>query len=68
MQRLKSYHADSGHEIALSNIQFLKLASTASIVLLAALMIVARVLIRDWMPSPIHLAFVPLLGAFFLFS
>ena len=68
MQRLQSYHADGAHEIALSNIQFLKLASTASIVLLAALMIVARVLIRDWMPSPIHLAFVPLLGAFFLFS
>lgn len=66
--RRAEYRASGRAEIAESNLRFLRVGSTASLILLLILLLVASLVIRSWTPSAFHIAFVPCATLFCLVS
>lgn len=66
--RRAEYRAGGRAEIAESNLRFLRVGSTATLILLLVLLLVASLVIRSWTPSVFHIAFVPCATLFCLVS
>ena len=59
IERRRFYLREEREEIASSNLSTLRYASLFTVVLLIVLLVLAFLFIRDWTPSPFHLAFLP---------
>ena len=62
--RAISYFRDGAREIAADNLRFLRFASTATLLLLVFLILLAPAVIHGWRPSAFHLVFVPVMIVF----
>lgn len=58
-ERRKFFLREERDEIIQSNMSTLRYASLFTVLLLVALLVLAALLIKDWMPSPYHYALLP---------
>lgn len=58
-ERRKFFLREEREEIIQSNMSTLRYASLFTVLLLVALLVLAALLIKDWMPSPYHYALLP---------
>ena len=58
-ERRKFFLREEREEIIQSNMSTLRYASLFTVLLLVALLVLAALLIKDWVPSPYHYALLP---------